>query len=273
MGKKIVILVLIAGILIISIWGPEELAEYQDRATFNQIHVEPGPLTEEGFRYTLNSNEKLYILSEALSSQKLAESRSNGISHSFEGEADYQSITGSYALVVNHRQSDEKEITSEDIYRICNRELEQLIEAGILPEGLAAVGEEAYDAVLYSAIDVLEPRNNVSVWKISLSNIQKNVNKQNRLIDAYIDADSGKIYEFYVRTQYEWEDIEPDATVAVWREYMGLGAPFTYETANPLLETTPYFKQYLFAGKGEGQTIVTVGFYEGINELFLRVSR
>ena len=273
MGKKIIIFVLITGILIISIWGPEELAEYQDRGTFNQIHVEPGPLTEEGFRYTLNSNEKLYILSEALSSQKLSESQSGGRAYNPEAEADYQQITGSYALVVNHRQSDEKEITSEDIYRICNRELDLLVDSGILPEGLAAVDAGAYDAVLYSAIDVLEPRNNVSVWKISLSNIQKHVNKQNRLIDAYIDADSGKIYEFYVRTQYEWAEIEPDATIAAWREYMGLAAPFAYETANPLLETTPYFKQYLFAGKGEGQTIVTVGFYEGINELFLRVSR
>lgn len=54
---------------------------------------------------------------------------------------------------------------------------------------------------------------------------------------------------------------------------MGLDAPAPYETDNPLLETTPYYKKYVFAGMGEERTIVTVGFYEGINELFLKISR
>ena len=38
-------------------------------------------------------------------------------------------------------------------------------------------------------------------------------------------------------------------------------------------ETTPYFKKFSFSGMEEGNTIVTVGFYEGINELFLKISR
>ena len=59
----------------------------------------------------------------------------------------------------------------------------------------------------------------------------------------------------------------------VWAAYMGLGEPSPYESDNPLLETTPYFRKYVFAGMGNGQTVVTLGFYEGINELFLKVSR
>ena len=271
MVKKIIIVLLIAGVIGVSIWGPEKLAEYKDRSTFNQIHIEPGLQTEEGYRYTLNSNEKLYILSEALSSQKQSENQLNAAGQNPLAETDYR--TGNYALVMNHRQSDEKEISSEDVYRICNRELERLTELGVLPKGMAAVDADTYDAVLYSAIDVLEPRNNVVVWKISLSNIRKNATRQNRLIDAYIDADNGNIYEFYARTEYEWEDIDPDQTIALWREYMELQTAFAYETTNPLLETTPHYKKYLFTGKGEGQTIVTIGFYEGINELFLRISR
>ena len=275
MGKKLIFLLFTAGTIALSIWGPEILAEYKDRAILNQIHAEQGTLTEAGYRYTLSSNEKLFILSEALSSQKIADRQSGAMNQNQTADQEYQQINGSYALVVNHRQdrqADDKIIGSEDLYLTFERELEELIGLGILPESLISVNATTHDAVLYSAIDVLEPRNNVAVWKISLSNIQKNGNKQNRLIDAYIDADSGKIYEFYVRTEYRWEDIEPDEIIAAWRGYMELGTPFTYETPNPLLETTPYFKQYLFAGKGDGQTIVTIGFYEGINELFLRVS-
>ena len=108
---------------------------------------------------------------------------------------------------------------------------------------------------------------------MSLSNSQKNANKENRLIDAYLDADDGKIYEFYVRMDLQWEDIDADLIVEEWRKYMGLDSPEPYESDNPLLETTPYFKKYVFSGMGDDKTVVTVGFYEGINELFLKISK
>lgn len=54
---------------------------------------------------------------------------------------------------------------------------------------------------------------------------------------------------------------------------MGLGTPMEYESDNPLLEATPYFKKYVFSGMGNGNTIVTVGYFEGINELFLKITR
>ena len=69
-----------------------------------------------------------------------------------------------------------------------------------------------------------------------------------------------------------WEDINADAIVKAWADYMGLDAPQPYESVNPLLETTPFFKKYVFSGMGSETTIVTVGFYEGINELFLKIS-
>ena len=69
-----------------------------------------------------------------------------------------------------------------------------------------------------------------------------------------------------------WGEIDTDAVVETWRTYMGLSAPTAYESDNPLLEATPYFKKYVFSGMGEGRTIVTVGYYEGINELFLKIS-
>lgn len=256
-----------------SIWGPEAMAEYQDKDLLDKIHVQTVEEAGEGYRYTLNANEKLYILSKCLNNQTLPESEQNALTRTESADVDYQELEGAYAFVVNHKGPSGMEITDDQIYETCNKGIEMLKEMGILPKTVKAVENTAYDAVLYSAIDVLEPRNNVAVWKVSLSNSQKNANKENRLIDAYIDADSGKLYEFYVRTPLLWEEIDADAVVQKWSEYMGLSAPEPYESDNPLLETTPYFKKYVFPGMGDERTVVTVGFYEGINELFLKISR
>ena len=88
-----------------------------------------------------------------------------------------------------------------------------------------------------------------------------------------LDADDGRLYEFYVRTQQKWEEINADEIIEKWSGYMGLDAPAPYETDNPLLEATPYYKKYVFEGMGDERTIVTVGFYDGINELFLKISK
>ena len=54
---------------------------------------------------------------------------------------------------------------------------------------------------------------------------------------------------------------------------MGLVQPRPYDEPNPLMETTPYFKKYVCPGAAGENTIVTVGFYEGINEFFLKITK
>lgn len=258
--------------LVLSIWGPEALAGYKDGTILNKTHVENVETGGEGYRYTLNSNERLYILSQCLNSQTPPESEQNSLTR-MDTEAGYRELEGTYAFVVNHRGPSGKEITDTQIYETCNREIETLKELGILPESIRKVDAASYTAVLYSAIDVLEPRNNVAVWKLSLSTSQRNANKENRLIDAYVDADSGKIYEFYVRADISWADIKTDRIIEKWSGYMGLRSPAPLDAENPLMETTPFFKKYVFDGMNDDSTIVTVGFYEGINEIFLKVSK
>lgn len=265
-------LILLTGIaVLLSIWGPEALAKYKDKGILNEAHIELMEGAGQGYRYQLNANDKLYILSCSLINQTLPQTEQNALATEGIGVA-YQDLEGSYAFVVNHRGPSGKEITDKQIYETCSSELNSLMTLGILPKEIRKVEAASYDATLYSAIDVLDPRNNVAVWKVSLSNSQNNANKENRLIDAYIDADNGKLYEFYVRTPLLWEDIDADAIVKAWADYMGLDAPQSYESVNPLLETTPLFKKYVFSGMGSETTIVTVGFYEGINELFLKIS-
>lgn len=270
---NIALLLAVVLVMVLSIWGPEALAKYKDKEILDEAHAETVEEAGEGYRYTLNANEKLYILSCCLSSQTLPETELNALTNTGTEGIDYQDLEGTYAFVVNHKGPSGKEITDEQIYETCNDGLNTLKEIGILPEEVKEVETASYDATLYSAIDVLEPRNNVAVWKVSLSNSQTNANKENRLIDAYIDADSGKIYEFYVRTSMLWEDIDTDLIIEEWSKYMGLSSPQVYESDNPLLETTPYFKKYVFSGMGDERTIVTIGFYEGINELYLKISK
>lgn len=260
-------------VIAVSIWGPEALAKYKDKGILNEPHIEQVIEAGEGYRYQMNANEKLYILARCIGSQVLSESEQNALTY-YAGNAglDYENLDGSYAFVRKYNGPSGKEITDEQIYATCNEGLAALKELDILPQDVNDVSAASYNATLYSAIDVLEPSNNVAVWKMELSNSQKNADKENRLIDAYIDADDGKIYEFYARTSLFWGDIDTDAIIEAWADYMGLGAPTAYESDNPLLETTPYFKKYVFPGMGDGRTIVTVGYYEGINELFLKVS-
>lgn len=269
--KIIVFLLFTVFSLVISIWGPETLAKYQDRGRLDNIHTQTVEAAGEGYSYKLNANEKLYILSRCLSSQTMPGSEQNAMAQ-MDDSVIYQDLDGSYAFVANYRSPSDQEITDEQIYETCNNAMDILKEAGILPEEVREVVPSSYDATLYSAIDVLEPRNNIAVWKLSLSNSHVNADKGNRLIDAYIGAEDGKIYEFYARTSLVWEDIDTDVIVEEWGRYMGLKTPAPYESDNPLLETTPYFKKYVFSGMGEDRTIVTVGFYEGINELFLKIS-
>lgn len=255
----------------LSIWGPELLAIYRDGTVLDRINTRTSEIEGEGYRYKLAGSEKLYILSRCLDSQTLPESEQNTLTRM--EEANYQELGGTYAFVLNHKGPSGKEITNQEIFASCNEALSSLKTLGILPQSVKEVKEGEYDAVLYSAIDVLEPRNNVSVWKVSLSTDRKNADKSNRLIDAYLDAEDGKLYEFYARTDRRWEDLDPDFMIGRWSEYMGLELPGVYETDNPLMETTPYYKKYVFPSMGDAGTVVTIGFYEGINELYLKISK
>ena len=261
-------------VVIIAIWGPETLAEYRDGGILNRITTQEAETGTEGYRYFLSGNEKLYILSKCLNNQILPESEQNAMTRNDSVNLDYQELTGSYAMVVNKKNASGQEVLDSQGIELCNQALGELKELGIVPDTVRALNEKSYTAVMYSAIDIPEPRNNVLVWKISLKSGKQNADRENRLLDAYIDADTGKVYEFYVRTQITtWEDIDADEMIVAWAEYMGLDEPKEYEGANPLSETTPYFRKYTFSGMEEGNTVVTIGFYEGINELFLKISK
>ena len=270
-GKISLLLIPLAAVIVfLAVWGPEELARYRDKGILNQIRTQETEMGTEGYRYSLSGSDKVYILSKCLNNQILPESEQNAMTRTDLG---YQDLTGTFAFVANRKDASGQDAAESSGIALCNQGLQELKELGILPGKVKALTEGSYSAALYSAIDVPEPRNNVLVWKISLNTVKQNADKGNRLLDAYVDADTGKIYEFYVRTEISsWTDVDADGIAAAWAEYMGLGEPREYENTNPLSENTPYFKKYSFEGMEES-IIVTIGYYEGINELYLKISR
>lgn len=269
-------LLMVAGaflVFLFAMWGPEMIARYRDKTVFYQITTETVENQSQGYRYLLSENEKIYLLSKCLNSQTLPASEQSIRAESAGEEFDYEELSGNYAFVRNRNTAVKNEREEQEIFALCNEQIVLLQELGLIPESVQPVSEDAYTAELYSAIDVTEPQNNVSVWKVSLSTDMKNVDKSNRLIDAYIDDTTGKIYEFYVRSELTWEDMEPERMVKTWSDYVGLTGMEVYETDNPLSETTSDYKKYRFPGMENGGTIVTIGCYEGINELFLKISK
>lgn len=269
-------LLLAAGALAVflfAMWGPEMLAKYRDKTVFYQITTETVENQSQGYRYLLTENEKIYLLSKCLNSQTLPASEQSVRANEGEEEFAYEEVGGNYAFVRNRNTAEKTEQRSAEIFELCNEQIEKLQELGVIPESVQPVSEDSYTAQLYSAIDVTEPRNNVSVWKISFSPDTKNVSKSNRLMDAYLDDETGKIYEFYLRSEKNWEDMEPETMVEAWSGYLGLTGMEAYETENPLSETTPDYEKYRFPGMENGGTVVTIGCYDGIHELFLKISK
>ena len=205
-GKLSLLLIPLAAVLVgLAVWGPEELAKYRDNGILNQIQAQETRTGTEGYRYSLGSNEKIYILSKCLNNQILPESEQNAMTR---GDLDYENLTGIYAFVANKKDASGQDVEESAGIRLANQGIRELKDLGVLPVGIQELTESSYSAVLYSAIDVPDPQNNVLVWKINLDTSLQNANKENRLLDAYVDADTGKIYEFYARTQIaSWEAI------------------------------------------------------------------
>ena len=57
----------------LSIWGPEAATIYKDKSILDKISGVAIETEEEGYRYTLSPDERLFLLSECLNSQSLPE--------------------------------------------------------------------------------------------------------------------------------------------------------------------------------------------------------
>ena len=192
-------------VILAALWGPEWIAARRDEKLLNSITTEAVE-GAEGYRYRMSDNQKLYLSGRRLSSQTLPESELRFLTRVDSETGSYGEMTGTYAFVENRQQPGEGQIQEEAVYEACNREIQALKEQGILPGEVKEVSEDSYEAVICSAIDVLEPRNNLSVWKISLSTDVRNADKSNRFMAISLDEEKGINSEFYARDGHHLEE-------------------------------------------------------------------
>ena len=107
-------------------WGPEAMAKYNDKDILNQIRTQETETGTAVYRYSLNSNEKLYILSQCLNNQILPESDQSAMTRV---EPDYPELKGTYAFVVNRQGAAEPEESGIDL---CNQGLQELKKLEVL---------------------------------------------------------------------------------------------------------------------------------------------
>ena len=60
--KNLAVIAITVLILLAAVLGPEQIARYKDHGIINQITEEETEGPNQGYRYTLSSNEKLYLL-------------------------------------------------------------------------------------------------------------------------------------------------------------------------------------------------------------------
>ena len=101
MMKNLFLILFTVLVMALSIAGPELFARYRDQSVLGAVHQVDAQEEGEGYRYTLSSNEKLYILSESLSSQALPESEQYALTRSRTDEG-YGEPEGNYAFVVKN---------------------------------------------------------------------------------------------------------------------------------------------------------------------------
>jgi len=243
---------------------PAFLSRYYD-GTESGIIIEEKDTAFEGFKYNLSVNEKLYVLSNALNNRILPQS--DYFSAIRLPDNSYYSQTPSYSFQSVYNENDFNDETQTAALKALDSELQTLAEKGIIPT-FDFNSDSDYDIGLFAAIDVLEPRKNVTVWQIGSSNVIIS----HGFIDCLMDAQTHKIYSIAFRHENSWEQYDVDEIARLWAEYLGANSPEPYEPGSPLAEDSTHHKKFSVTGIEGDKTVITLGYYDGINEFFIKVS-
>lgn len=264
-------LIYISGILAVciigaaAVLGPSVISKYYDSSVLSGVMLEEKDAAVEGYRYNLNVDEKLYVLSNALKNRVAPQSDYSAAIRANDSLSEVR--TQSYAFQPVYNETSFNDKTRAAALTALRDELSALSEKGILPAIDFDPDGGSYDAALYTAIDVLEPKMSAEVWNISFDGIII----REGLVECVMDAQSYKIYSIAVRADKSWEEYDADEIVKLWAEYAGLSAPEPYALESALSESATYYKKYTINGAGDDKTVVTVGYYDGIKEFFIRI--
>ncbi len=267
-SKKNVYIMIMVFVVIISVFGPQVLSTYSDRKILNKEVMEDTDI--EGYRYSITPKEKLYILSNAIENRSLIQSDFSALTriHSNLEKTQRQS----YALLANYNNVEINDNTKQKVIENLKEEFLKLQNEDAIPKFEFDTNIKSYDIRLFTALDILEPKRTVQVWQIE-TNAETFYSKEYKnYISCYADFETGKLYSFSFRYEKDWSFYKIDNIIKKWCEYMSIGTAQDFIPPNPSLEETKFYKKYAIEGENKDKTIVTIGFYEGINEFFLKIS-
>lgn len=256
----------VCAIIVTVVLGPEVISRRLDRMALGNISLEEKDNAMGGYVYNLSADEKLYVLSNALNNRILPQSDyfasirlPNNLSNS---------QTQSYAFQPVYKESEYNSSTKADALAALKNELSALSEKGVIPSFDFNPGG-AYDAALFTAIDVLEPKKNVTVWQIGFNGVII----RDGLVDCMMDAQTNKLHSISIRNEKSWEQYDTDKIIRLWADYLGASTPEPYVSSSPLVEEATHYQKYAISGIDGDKTIITVGYYDGIRQFFIKISQ
>ena len=257
---------LVTCVIVLSVFMPAKLSQIRYHSILDTVQTEDEAGSPESYRYSLTTPERLYILSMALSNRNILQSdyaaslrekaiRSNG-----------DDSAASFAYVENSRGPAQGEMDAESARASCISEL-----SAILGNGLGIAGFSANNPcgqTLYSAVDILDPQKNVSVWQIEYEGALPPAGAPFSLLEAYVDAETGKVYSFAVRLNHS-PGFDADKLAKAWLNRLGITDIGDITENSPFSDSTKLYKRFATDGMDQKKTVFTAGFYEGINEVFV----
>jgi hypothetical protein len=276
--KYVAALLLVIVVIAFSIFMPATLARYYDNSMFGVVYKDSTVISPESFQYsTLSECERLNIVSMALGNRNIMQSDYAASIREKATRSGRDDTVMTFAYVENTRGPSADELNAEQAIEACKVELTEIIQSCFDLNANFDVTElnlNPCSEKLYSAVYMLEPQKNVPVWQIEYSSaIPPTFNDRLPfvLMEAYVDAETGKLYGFAFRLeQADTEDFEPDALAKAWLDRLSI-ASFEDITDDKLFtENASLYKKFAIDGMDSAKTVFTVGFYEGVNEFFVR---
>lgn len=276
--KYAAVLLLVTAVIALSILMPAKLARFYDNSMLGVVYKESTAISPESFQYsTLSERERLYIVSMALGNRNILQSDYAASIREKAIRSDRDDSVMSFAYVENNRGSSADELDADQAAEACRTELTEIIRAcPDLNENIDVtdLNLNPCSEKLYSAVYMLDPQKNVPVWQIEYSSAIPptiNDNLPFALMEAYVDAETGKLYGFAFRLkQVDAEKFKPDALAKAWLDRLSITSLEDITDDNPFTEDASLYKKFATDGMDSTKTVFTVGFYEGVNEVFVR---
>ncbi len=278
MSKQIAALLLVITVILLSIFLPAELARVYDHSILDTVQKENGDNSPESFRYSLTSPQRLYVLSMALNNHNILQSDYAASLREKAIRTNRNDTVASFAYVENGYGLLKNELDAEKAMEICTSELSFILKDGLGMDDFEMDRFEIKNPcrqTLYSAVDMLEPQKSVSVWQIEYDSVLPPDASPFSLIEAHVDAETGKLYSFSFRTDTlikTLTDFDADKLAKAWLSRLNITAFSDITENSPLAETAKQYKKFATEGMNTEKTVFTVGFYEGINEVFVRIT-